>query len=79
MKLTKEELDIIEGLKKNKDNFLIELGQIKYNEILLNERNENALSFLQKLKEQEVSVMKTLEDKYGKGTVNVETGEFTPE
>jgi len=27
MKLTKEELDIIEGLKKNKDNFLIELGQ----------------------------------------------------
>ena len=49
MKLTKEELDIIEGLKKNKDNFLIELGQIKYNEILLNERNENALSFLQKL------------------------------
>jgi hypothetical protein len=79
MKLTKEELDIIEGLKKNKDNFLIELGQIKYNEILLNERNENALSFLQKLKEQEVSVMKSLEDKYGKGTVNVETGEFTPE
>lgn len=79
MKLTKEELDIIEGLKKNKDNFLIELGQIKYNEILLNERNENALSFLQKLKEQEVSVMKSLEDKYGKGTVNVETGEFIPE
>ena len=79
MKLTKEEIDIIEGLKKNKDNILIELGQIKYNEILLNERNENALSFLQKLKEQEVSVMKSLEDKYGKGTVNVETGEFTPE
>ena len=79
MKLTKEELDIIEGLNKNKDNFLIELGQIKYNEILINERNENALSFLQKLKEQEVSVMKSLEDKYGKGTVNVETGEFTPE
>ena len=79
MKLTKEELDIIEGLKKNKDNFLIELGQIKYNEILLNERNENVLSFLQKLKEQEVSVMKSLEDKYGKGTVNVETGEFIPE
>ena len=79
MKLTKEELDIIEGLKKNKDNFLIELGQIKYNEILLNERNENALSFLQKLKDQEISVMKSLEDKYGKGTVNVETGEFIPE
>jgi len=79
MKLTKEELDRIEGLKKNKDNFLIELGQIKYNEILLNERNENVLSFLQKLKEQEVSVMKSLEDKYGKGTVNVETGEFIPE
>jgi len=79
MKLTKEELTTIDNLKKNKDNFLAELGQIKYNEILLDERNDKALDFLEKLKEQELLIMKSLEDKYGKGTINVETGEFTPE
>ena len=79
MKLTKEELTAIDNLKKNKDNFLVELGQIKYNEILLDERNDKALDFLEKLKAQEISIMKSLEDKYGKGAINVETGEFTPE
>lgn len=79
MKLTQEELTTIDNLKKNKDNLFNELGQIKYNEILLEERHDRALDFFEKLKQQEASVIKSLEDKYGKGSVNVETGEFTPE
>jgi|TARA_B110000977_G_scaffold174159_1_gene227805 predicted ATP-dependent endonuclease of OLD family len=79
MKLTQEDLKILEMLKGNKDNFFIELGQIKYSEMLLEQRNDNAFDFLTKLKEQEISTMKTLEDKYGKGSINLDTGEFTPE
>jgi len=79
MKLTQEDLKILEMLKGNKDNFFIELGQIKYSEKLLEQRNDNAFDFLTKLKEQEISTMKTLEDKYGKGSINLDTGEFTPE
>lgn len=79
MKLTQEDLNILEMLKGNKDNFFIELGQIKYSEMLLEQRNDNAFDFLTKLKEQEISTMKTLEDKYGKGSINLDTGEFTPE
>ena len=79
MKLTQEDLKILEMLKSNKDNFFIELGQIKYSEMLLEQRNDNAFDFLTKLKEQEISTMKTLEDKYGKGSINLDTGEFTPE
>ena len=47
--------------------------------MLLEQRNDNAFDFLTKLKEQEISTMKTLEDKYGKGSINLDTGEFTPE
>ncbi len=79
MKLTKEELKTLDNLRINKDNFLIELGQIKYNELLLDERNDNAIDFLDKLRKQELDVMKSFEDKYGKGSINVQTGEFTPE
>jgi hypothetical protein len=79
MKLTEEDLKLIDNLKKNKENFFLELGQIKYNEILLEQRNDNAFDFLAKLKEQEMSTMKQLENKYGKGSINLDTGEFIPE
>lgn len=79
MKLTEEDLKLIDNLKKNKENFFLELGQIKYNEILLEQRNDNAFDFLTKLKEQEMTTMKQLENKYGKGSINLDTGEFIPE
>tara|TARA_B100000212_G_scaffold84506_1_gene61400 strand:- start:808 stop:1047 length:240 start_codon:yes stop_codon:yes gene_type:complete len=79
MKLTQEDLNKLNLLKDNKETFLKELGQIKYNEILLDERNDKALDFFEKLKQQEKSIIKELEEKYGRGAVNVETGEFTPE
>tara|TARA_B100001113_G_C21033164_1_gene588897 strand:+ start:69 stop:308 length:240 start_codon:yes stop_codon:yes gene_type:complete len=79
MKLQQEDLKKLDLLKDNKDTFLKELGQIKYNEILLDERNDKALDIFEKLKQQEKSIIKELEEKYGRGSVNVDTGEFTPE
>ena len=79
MKLEQEDLKKLDLLKDNKDTFLKELGQIKYNEILLDERNNKALDIFEKLKQQEKSIIKELEEKYGRGSVNVDTGEFTPE
>ena len=79
MKLQQEDLKKLDLLKDNKDTFLKELGQIKYNEILLDERNNKALDIFEKLKQQEKSIIKELEEKYGRGSVNVDTGEFTPE
>ena len=77
--LTNEDLKTLETLRDNKNNFFTELGHIKYNEMLLEQKNDNAFDFLTKLKELEISTMKTLEDKYGKGSINLDTGEFTPE
>ena len=55
------------------------LNLFTFNEILLEQRNDNAFDFLAKLKEQEMSTMKQLENKYGKGSINLDTGEFIPE
>jgi len=77
VKLTNEELEQIEVVKKNKETILVELGQIKLAELNLEKRLEKAEEFLSQLEKQETEIAKYLEDKYGSGTVNVETGEFT--
>lgn len=77
VKLTNEELEQIEVVKKNKETILVELGQIKLAELNLEKRLEKAEEFLSQLEKQETEIAKYLEDKYGNGTVNVETGEFT--
>ena len=56
----------------------MELGDIKLTELKLQERLTQATDFLTKLKEQEKSTVNSLEQKYGQGTINIDTGEFIP-
>ena len=77
-KLTQEELEQIEVVRKNKETILTELGQIKLAEPNLETRLEKAEQFLTQLDEQEAELAKYLEDKYGNGTVDVNSGEFIP-
>lgn len=77
-KLTNEELEQIEVVRKNKETILTELGQIKLAELNLEKRLEKAEEFLAQLDQQEAELAKYIEDKYGNGTVDVNTGEFTP-
>ena len=51
-------------------------NEIKILELNLIAREERAEKFLEDLQTLEVEIAKTLEDKYGKGTVNLESGEF---
>ena len=77
VKLTEEELKQIENTQVNRNKLLTELGQIKLAEITLEKRLEFAENFLSELEQQESSVAKLLEDKYGNGTIDIKTGEFT--
>ena len=43
----------------------------------LKERKDRAEAYIIQLRGEEVKIAKSLEDKYGKGTVNTATGEFT--
>lgn len=77
-KLTDDEVKQLDVIKKNKETILMELGDIKLTELKLEDRLDQAIEFLDKLKEQEKSTVTSLEQKYGKGTVNIDTGEFIP-
>lgn len=64
---------------KTRGKFLLEeLGQISLLEITLQERKENAKEFRIKTRDMEKELAEHLEKKYGKGSVDLDTGKFTP-
>lgn len=77
VKLTEEEIN---SLKDISNKFLAikgEFGNIYLQELNLKERKERVENFYKELQIAEQNIAKALQDKYGKGTVNTETGEFT--
>lgn len=75
-KLTPEELEVIQTVQKENDLIIREMGLIGIAEINLEDRRERAENFLTELRQKETDLAKSLEEKYGKGTVNLSTGEF---
>ena len=77
-KLTQEELQQIETVKQKSQAVVQELGQIELLKLNLKSRRENALAFLEELKQEEKALAEALEAAYGKGTIDLEKGEFMP-
>jgi hypothetical protein len=76
IKLTEEEITTLEAIKRNNKLIIEEFGKIEIVQLDLDTRRERAETFLANLRQSEVEISKTLEEKYGKGTVNLDTGEF---
>lgn len=77
-KLETGDLDLLKKLKDANNDLLNELGQIKLIELNLEKRIANAKDYQEKLIEKEIFISKSLEEKYGKGTVDLDTGTFIP-
>lgn len=77
-KLETGDLDLLKKLKDANNDLLNELGQIKLIELNLEKRIANAKDYQEKLVEKEIFISKSLEEKYGKGTVDLDTGTFIP-
>ena len=77
-KLTKEEMSQIETVKQKSQAIVQELGQLELLRLDLRSRKDNALTFLQELRQEEKALAEALEAAYGKGTIDLEKGEFTP-
>ena len=75
-KLTEQEIQVINTVQKENELIIKEMGLIGIAEINLEQRRERAEDFLESLREKETTLAKSLEEKYGKGTVNLSTGEF---
>ena len=77
-KLTQEELQQIEGIQKRMQAVKAELGQLGLAEIDLKNRRTNVENYLSETQEIEGQLVKDLEDKYGKGSIDLQNGEFIP-
>ena len=84
-KFTPEELDKIVKLRESNSQKISEFGQIELEILLTNQRLtalQDAKVKLQNdyvdLQDKEKELVKELNDKYGSGTVDLESGEFIP-
>ena len=77
-KLSKEELGKIEEIQKRVQAVKAELGNVGLAEIDLKTRKANIEQYLTETQEQESAVVKELEEKYGKGSIDLQNGEFIP-
>ena len=76
--LSQQELQQVKTIQQNNQAITIEFGQIELLKIDLEDRIQNAKTFLKDLKEEEKTLSQFLEQKYGKGSLNIQTGQFTP-
>ena len=78
VKMTEEEIEKIIELQKSNQALAVELGLIELSIERQKARKETLLSEAEELAEKDAAIGKELADKYGNGTINLDTGEFIP-
>lgn len=75
--ITAEELQGLQEVQKRTNALVNELGNVAIARLQLEQREDAAEKFLAETQALEIQIAKELEDKYGKVSVNVETGAIT--
>ena len=78
IKLTKDEIKELGDHRASISNVTLIIGETEIAFENLEIRKKELLSGLMKLSEKQNDFAKKLENKYGKGNVNIDTGEFVP-
>ena len=78
IKFTEEELKSLQELQGTYNQITVAFGQVSLSRIGLDAQEESLKTALADTRTKENELAKTLTDKYGKGSLNIETGEFTP-
>tara|TARA_B100000900_G_scaffold294958_1_gene253652 strand:- start:1176 stop:1427 length:252 start_codon:yes stop_codon:yes gene_type:complete len=78
IKLEKNELSQLNNIKNAKLSIVNEFGKISIIELQLSQRKNNAEINFAKIEEAQVDLAKNLEEKYGKGTIDIDSGVFIP-
>jgi oligoribonuclease NrnB/cAMP/cGMP phosphodiesterase (DHH superfamily) len=84
-KLTQEEIQQIKELQTRYNQTILEIGAAEAQLIIfqeniekLTEAKKGLVSDLKTIEQKESELVKTLQEKYGQGSINIETGEITP-
>ena len=80
IKLSEAELKILRGYNKTQNDITFDLGQVDIQKAFLEGQRASILDGLADLQEKSNKTAKELQEKYGDGNIDLETGEFiTPE
>jgi hypothetical protein len=74
--LTEEEKTTLKEIQNKTESIVVELGEISLIKIQVENRYESAKSYLTEISNQEKEFTKNLFDKYGKFSLDPETGEI---
>jgi K+/H+ antiporter YhaU regulatory subunit KhtT len=77
IKLTQEEIDSLKSIQEESSNLTVSFGQLEMAFQSLKLQKENLVKVLVNLKNKETEIGTQLQEKYGNGNINIETGEFT--
>jgi len=77
-KFTEGEINQITELQNKTQGVVFQLGQLKLSEVQLENRFEELKQALTTIESEETALAEGFSKKYGVGSLNIETGEFTP-
>ena len=77
IKLSEEEIQTLSQLQSNQQNLIKSFGEIEFKIQLAESQKDSLIKTLNSLIEEEKGVGKKLQDKYGNGTIDLESGLFT--
>lgn len=77
IQLSQEELDNIKQLQTTQQNLINNFGQVEYQLQVLETQKDKLIESLAQLREEEINLGKTLTEKYGNGSIDIESGLFT--
>jgi hypothetical protein len=77
-KLTEEELNEVKQIRQDYTNLVYALGEVELQQISINKEKQRLLEVQSSLLEKEVQIANKLQEKYGQGNLDIETGEIKP-
>jgi hypothetical protein len=77
-KLTEEEIKDLAEVRTSFQQLTLVMGETEIASINLKARKESLTVALKKLDEKQSEIANKLEEKYGKGSISLDTNEFTP-
>ena len=78
VKFTEEELKQVQNIQASYQNVQNQFGQLKMAQIRLDNQEVELEDALKQIQLEEKKFLDGITDKYGQGTLNPETGVFTP-
>ena len=78
VKFTEEELKQVQNIQRSYQNVQIQFGQLKMSQIKLDEQEVDLEDAYKNIQSEEKKFLDGITSKYGQGSLNPETGVFTP-